>query len=63
MTLPITIETYNIEAAERQLCDSALTTHRSIGEAAKVLGISRHALKRRMIKFGIEWPKKSEESS
>lgn len=63
MSLPIIVETYNLNASERLLCSSALNTSGGIVEAAKLLGISRHALKRRIIKLNIEWPKKSGETS
>jgi len=51
----IALDTYNLTAAERLLCETALTTAGSIVEAAKLLGITRHALKRRIIKHGIRW--------
>jgi hypothetical protein len=51
----IVLDNYNLTAAERLLCETALTTAGSIVEAAKLLGITRHALKRRIIKHGIRW--------
>ncbi len=51
----IIIEAFNLEAAERRLCVEALTLTGNIVGAAKILGITRHALKRRIIKLGIEW--------
>ncbi len=51
----IALDTYNLTTAERLLCETALTTAGSIVEAAKLLGITRHALKRRIIKHGIRW--------
>lgn len=51
----IEFEGYNIAAAERRLITEALTTAGLIVEAAKLLGITRHSLKRRMVKYGIRW--------
>ena len=57
MTTPIlTLESHNLRAAERQLCELALDRAGSIIEAAKLLGVTRHALKRRIIKHEILWP-------
>lgn len=54
--MPILLEDLNLRKAERLLCQQALTRAGSIVEAAQLLGITRHALKRRMIKHRIEWP-------
>lgn len=54
----LVIETFNLTAVERMLCVEALTTAGSIVDAAALLGITRHALKRRIIKHRIEWPRK-----
>ena len=54
--MPILLEDLNLRKAERLLCQQALTRAGSIVEAAQILGITRHALKRRMIKHRIEWP-------
>lgn len=51
----IVIDNLNITAAERLLCETALTTAGNIVDAAKLLGLTRHALKRRIIKHGIRW--------
>jgi hypothetical protein len=51
----IVLDNYNLTSAERLLCETALTTAGSIVEAAKLLGITRHALKRRIIKHNIRW--------
>lgn len=51
----IVLDNFNLTSAERLLCETALTTSGSILEAAKLLGITRHALKRRIIKHGIRW--------
>lgn len=52
----LTIETYNLQTVERMLCVEALQSAGSIVDAAIQLGITRHALKRRIIKHQIEWP-------
>lgn len=54
--MPILLEDLNLRKAERLLCNQALTRAGSIVEAAQLLGITRHALKRRMLKHRIEWP-------
>ena len=54
--MPILLEDLNLSKAERTLCHTALQKGGSIVEAAQLLGITRHALKRRMIKHQIEWP-------
>jgi transposase-like protein len=54
--MPILLEDLNLRKAERLLCLTALQKGGSIVEAAQLLGITRHALKRRMIKHQIEWP-------
>lgn len=54
--MPILLEDLNLRKAERTLCQTALQKAGSIVEAAQLLGITRHALKRRMIKHQIEWP-------
>jgi DNA-binding NtrC family response regulator len=46
----------NLRRAERMLCQTALARGGSIVEAAQLLGITRHALRRRMTKYRIEWP-------
>lgn len=50
---PTTLDTYNLVTAERTLCEKALADAGSIIDAAKLLGITRHALKRRIIMHGI----------
>ena len=50
---PITLEDLNLEAAERRLCVEALGLAGNIVGAAQLLGITRHALKRRIIKLEI----------
>lgn len=55
----IVLDSYNLEAAERLLCSKALETSKSIVTAASLLGITRHALKRRIVKLKIDWPRRS----
>lgn len=50
---------YNLYAAEQHIVELALTKTGSIVEAAKLLGIDRHACKRRIVKFGIRWVRAS----
>ncbi len=53
----LTLESLNLANAERLLCEEALTAAGSIVEASNLLGITRHALKRRIIKHKIDWPR------
>lgn len=55
--MPIVLDSLNLADAERKLCDEALVKAGSIVDAANLLGITRHALKRRIIKHNIEWPR------
>ena len=48
------LETLNLQAAERRLCVTALEHAGNIVGAAKLLGITRHAMKRRIIKLQID---------
>lgn len=58
MTTPVlTLDSHNLENAERYLCALALNRAGNIVEAAKLLGLTRHALKRRMVKHKIAWPR------
>lgn len=50
------LEDFNLEAAERRLCIATLELAGNIVGAAQLLGITRHALKRRMIKLHIDRP-------
>ncbi|MCB9567014.1 MAG: hypothetical protein H6710_07360 [Myxococcales bacterium] len=54
--LHLDLDSLNLEAAERTLCVEALNAAGTIIEAAALLGVTRHALKRRIIKHKIEWP-------
>ncbi len=58
--MPIILEDLDLAKAERLLCQSALTRAGTIVEASRLLGITRHALKRRMIRHRIEWSPSSE---
>lgn len=49
----IQLDSLNLLAAERRLCRVALERAGSIVGAAKLLGVTRHALRRRMIKLGL----------
>ncbi len=53
----ITLPTLNLADAERLMCIKALALAGSICEAATLLGCTRHALKRRIVKHRIEWPR------
>ncbi len=54
-TKPITLPDLSLAGAERLLCLEALTRTGSLVEAAEVLGINRHALRRLIAKHDIEW--------
>lgn len=55
----IILDSLNLENAERRLCNEALTTAGNIVGAAAMLGITRHAMKRRIIKLRIDWPRRA----
>jgi transcriptional regulator with GAF, ATPase, and Fis domain len=55
----INLDSFNLENAERRLCVEALTTAGNIVGAAALLGITRHALKRRIVKLRLEWPRRA----
>jgi DNA-binding NtrC family response regulator len=57
------LEDLNLEAAERRLCVAALEHGGNIVGAAQLLGITRHALKRRMIKLRIDPPRSAVRSA
>ncbi|MBC8072741.1 MAG: hypothetical protein IAG13_30755 [Deltaproteobacteria bacterium] len=61
--MAILLEDLNLRKAERLLCLQALEKGGSIVEAAQLLGITRHALKRRMIKHRIDVPSDEERES
>lgn len=59
----INLDSFNLENAERRLCVEALTTAGNIVGAAALLGITRHALKRRIIKLRLEWPRRGAQTT
>jgi len=54
-SLAITLPNLDLAAAERRLCQEALTRTGSLIEAADLLGTNRHALRRLISKHGITW--------
>lgn len=56
MSVRIVLTSHDLGAAERFLVESALLQAGSIVEAAQLLGITRHALRRRIVKHRIAWP-------
>lgn len=59
-TVVVTLRNLSLVAADRTLCALALESTGTIIEAAALLGITRHALKRRIVKHGIKWSRKAE---
>lgn len=53
----IILDDFNLEANERRLCVEALGVAGNIVGAAKLLGLTRHALKRRIVKLKIDLPR------
>lgn len=53
----IILDDFNLEANERRLCVEALAVAGNIVGAAKLLGLTRHALKRRIVKLKIDLPR------
>ena len=51
----ITLDSLHLVAAERRLCQEALQRAGSIVGAAELLGLTRHAVKRRIVKHNIRW--------
>ena len=51
---PPVLDSFDLSAAERLLCAQAPELTGSLVEAARLLGCTRHALKRRMIKHRID---------
>ncbi|MCA9715906.1 MAG: hypothetical protein H6713_12950 [Myxococcales bacterium] len=54
--MTITLHSLNLSQAERALCEHALRTEGTLVGAAERLGITRHSLKRRILKHNILWP-------
>ncbi|MGB1278273.1 MAG: helix-turn-helix domain-containing protein [Nannocystaceae bacterium] len=59
MSFRLVLEDLSLAEAEKNLCIEALNAGGTIVDAAKLLGITRHALKRRIIKHRIDWPRKA----
>lgn len=55
--MQVSLPTLSLVAAERRLVELALSTAGSIVGAAQLLGITNHAIKRRIIFHRIEWPR------
>lgn len=60
MGLPLVFDTFNLQSNERDTCMAALAEVGNIVEASKLLGITRHALKRRIVKHRITYPSPAE---
>lgn len=58
-SMQIHLPTLSLADAERRLVELALITGGAIVEGARLLGITSHAIKRRIIKYRIEWPRSS----
>lgn len=51
---PPTLASLNVDDAERALVETALSVTTTLVDAAQLLGLSRHALKRRIAKHGLQ---------
>lgn len=49
--MSITLPTLNLSEAEKALCQQAIATSPTLADAATVLGLTRHALRRRISKY------------
>ena len=56
----LVLEDWNLAAAERLLCTSAVQSTDTLAEAAQLLGITQAALKRRLSKYRIKPPAASD---
>ena len=56
ISTPIVLDSFNLAAAERRLCELALEAGGNLVGGAKLLGLTRHAFKRRLLKHGIVRP-------
>jgi transcriptional regulator with GAF, ATPase, and Fis domain len=54
---PPVLESCNLAGAERVLVVAALEEGGSVAEAAQLLGVTRRAVNRLIVKHRIEWPK------
>lgn len=52
----IGLSSYNLQAAEKHLIELALREAGALHSAAGLLGVTRHALSRRISKHSITWP-------
>lgn len=52
----IELQSLNLEAAEKTLLAEALRVAGSIVDAARLLGTTRESVKRRIIRYRIQWP-------
>lgn len=52
----IVVNSYNLHEVFKLLCEKALKEACNCTDAAKLLGIDRNALKRRIDKYNIKWP-------
>jgi transcriptional regulator with GAF, ATPase, and Fis domain len=59
----VILEEWNLAAAERALVVAALEEGGSVAEAAQLLGVTRRAVNRLIIKHRVEWPKAPTASS
>lgn len=59
----LVLENWNLLTAERLVVTDALETAGTITEAAKLLGITTHGVKRRILKHRIPWPPRKVEGS
>ena len=55
--LNIVFHSLHLASAEKLLCQNALDRSNTLDEAADLLGLDRHSLKRRIIKHNLEWPR------
>lgn len=49
------LESLNLAAAQKRLVQAALAESQTITEAAEKMGITRHTLRRLMMKYGVEF--------
>lgn len=50
------MDDFNLEQLERRTIIAALDKAGTVLSAAQLLGITRHSLRRRIVKLRIEWP-------
>lgn len=46
---------YNLALVERETIEAALAEAGSLVMAAQLLGVTRHSLRRRLQKYGLQW--------